>query len=175
MRPEKGSGKPHRKRASFSKATLRCPADTGLIPPRRPCRKKPPESGGFCYTDRASGAGPAGSQPFRATAVAVTIHHAAPEMAAPAFSMTPSVTRKHRQAPLLTIVQRLVERIGRIGDLLQGDRGHRHSLGAIAQACHRVGLLLVGLGIVGFARLGAIDSDLDQVTHRALNRRPEFF
>src|SRR5437868_3925423 len=43
-----------------------------------------------------------------------------------------------RKAALLAVVQRLVERVGSVGDLLQCGCGSPHRVGALAQACNRI-------------------------------------
>ena len=72
-----------------------------------------------------------------------------PRLVVPPASPTtkPAVhTGQHGKPALLAVVQRLVERVGRIGDLLHGGSGSRHVVGVVAQARHRiVRLLLAGI------------------------------
>src|SRR4051812_30769622 len=115
-------------------------------------------------------------------AVHATLH----EVAARAVFATAersAVAGQHGEAPLLALVQGLVERIGGIGDLLQGRRRRPHVLGALAQAGDRilrpVGILVgVLAGIAGTGihpRIGAVDAQLGEVTYGSLDRRPQLF
>src|SRR4051812_2972643 len=95
----------------------------------------------------------AGSEPLRAAlvggaiavvAVAVIAAVAAAVVAIPVeIAIPPTLaaaaelaihSREHRQTTLLAVIQRLVERVGRVSHLLHGSRRSRHVLGALAQA-----------------------------------------
>src|SRR5882724_2651051 len=164
MRPE--GSESLRKRASFSKATLRCPASRRGIP--RPCQRKaktqkPPESGGFSEGFDGSkvrgGLKPlrtasAAMVPARPTipivttipiVIAVATIHATLEA-----TVTPSATaaepafytRQDGKTTFLPVVEGLVERIGRVRDTLHRCRRGNHAVGALAQARHRIAQLL---------------------------------
>src|SRR4029079_3785648 len=79
-------------------------------------------------------------------AIAAIPRKAAPP---PALAAKPVVHMgQHGKAALLAVVQRLVERVGRIGDLLHGGRRSRHVVGALAQARHRIDRpLLAGIAL----------------------------
>src|SRR6478752_5441224 len=66
-----------------------------------------------------------------ATIVAIPVH-AHPAAMPPTLSPAEAVLHmgQHRKPALLAVVQRLVERIGRIRDLLHGGRRDRHVVGA---------------------------------------------
>src|ERR1700730_4091298 len=112
------------------------------------------------------GAGSARSEPL-AAAVAVPIRaaivavHAALEPAVPpAFcAKLAAVMGQQRKPALLAVVERLVERVSRIRDLLQRRGRGRHIVGPLAQPRHRIiHLLLIGLVILRLhPRVGAID------------------
>src|SRR5258705_2737750 len=168
MRPELGPESPH-KRASFSKATPGCPANwdefsRALAGSRN--GKKPLDFSGFCRgpdTPRRSGA----SEPLRAAPVrsaipviaipvivaiavgaAVHAHPALGIAVAPASPAAKAAVHmgQHGEPALLAVIQRLVERVGRISDLLQDTGRGRPIVGAVAQARHRiVRLLLAGI------------------------------
>src|SRR3984957_17638192 len=105
--------------------------------------KKPPESGGFLtYRSAAVGSEPLGAAPVAAIAVpaAIAVHATLKTMVAPpALAAEPASHMGQDGEPaFLAVVEGLVERVGRIGDLLQrGGRG-RHIVGALAQPRHRV-------------------------------------
>ena len=61
---------------------------------------------------------------------AVTAAHLVPTRAAQAA--------EHRKAPLLAVVEALVERICGVGQFLQGRAGVRHGCGALSQALDRI-------------------------------------
>jgi len=76
---------------------------------------------------------------------------------------------------LLAVVQGLVERVGRVRDLLQRHRRGCHVVGALAQARHRIRRLLrILLRLRVHPRIGAIDPQLCEIPHRGLDRRPQF-
>jgi hypothetical protein len=114
-----------RKRASFSKATPRCPANRGRFsqPLRRPWHGKSRQiPAAFSMIWRAESArseplAAAGAVPIGAAIVAV---HAALEPAVPpAFcAKLAAVMGQERKPTLLAIVEGLVERVSRIRDLL---------------------------------------------------------
>jgi hypothetical protein len=101
--------------------------------------------------------------------------------------------RQQSKAPLLTVIETLVERIGSIGDAFQARRGRRHVIGSRTQASNRIPIsvrsCLIGTAIVhallialcapkiafGGAGIGAIDALLGEVAHGGFHRRPVFF
>src|SRR5215468_560660 len=91
-----------------------------------------------------------------------TLHPAVPPAPAakPAASMG-----QDGEPPLLVLIQRLVEWIRGIGDLLHGGRHRRHGVGAFAQVRHRVlGLLLSFRLAPGLRpRFTAFDPQLDEI------------
>src|SRR5690349_8180823 len=102
---------------------------------------KPPESGGFQILRNTSPAlmvmtsGSAPLQPLLAPAaavaiaIAVTAGHAMTEAVAPsAAAKAAGPVGQDRQAPLLAFIERLVERIGRVGDLLHRRSRARHEI-----------------------------------------------
>src|SRR6201995_5122751 len=151
MRPKNlRSGKPLQGR-SFSKATPRCPAkraDFFPAPPGGASRKNPPDSGGLAVAHAARDA--MASEPLAAAAVAIpgTAHAVFHPAMPPAFAAAkPTAMGEHGKAPLLALVERLVERIGRIGDLLQRRSRSRHVVGALAQPRDRVIRRLLAVGV----------------------------
>src|SRR6267378_7137065 len=121
-----------RKRASFSKATPRCPASRRGIPPPRQHNtkaKKPPETG--CFSRVFIYLRFAWLEPLRtAPAIPIAVHAALEAMVPPASAAGPaSHMRQDGQATFLAVVQRLVERVSRVSDSL-----HRRSRG-----CHGFG------------------------------------
>src|SRR5579859_1545280 len=183
MRPETGP-ESLRKRASFSKGALRCPARDEVFPLMSGCHKY-----------RKSRANPAASPSFAVIAgaqaleslrtaalaavplvVAIAAHHAVTEAAAPPALSAKAAgpVRQDGEAALLAVVQRLVKRIGGIGDLLHGGRRRRHIVGALAQAAHRVIRFLRVIGLDVDPRIGAVDPQFCKLAHRGLNRRQSF-
>src|SRR5262245_56206823 len=77
-------------------------------------------------------------------------------------------TREHREAALLAVIEALVERSRRVGELLEPGRTLAHYVGAQIQALDRV-LRTVGIG----ARRETLGALLGEVAQRALNRRPQ--
>src|SRR5260370_10371527 len=75
-----------------------------------------------------------------AVPVAAAIHHAVLEAAVPAYAAAEPMPHMSQggETPLLAVVQRLVERIGRIRDFLHPGRLRRHVVGAVAQARARI-------------------------------------
>src|ERR1700726_4192566 len=115
MRPGPGP-ESLRKRASFSKATPRCPASRRVFPALGNA-KKPLQSSGFSRFRPIVGprSEPLGTAPVP---VAVTVPASlestmSPASARPAFHMG-----QDGEATLLAIVEGLVERVGRVRDLL---------------------------------------------------------
>src|SRR6266481_746414 len=108
--------------------------------------------------------------PIRAAIVAV---HAALEPAVPpAFCAKLATAMGQKRKPaLLTVVERLVERVSRIRDLLQRRSRGRHIVGTLAQPRHRIlRLLLIDLVILRLhPRVGAIDPQLGEIPHRSLD------
>src|SRR6266702_2141091 len=122
--------------------------------------KKPPESGGFCQISPAGRAPrlepfgatliPAGSAipivtvPIvAASPVAVVAVQAAHEPTVTPTAVKPALhMRQDREATFLAVVQGLVERTSRIRDALHRRRRGGHGVGAIAQACYRLGRIL---------------------------------
>src|SRR5882672_10050847 len=179
MRPETGPEKPC-KRASFSKATPRCPASRNEF--SRPLAspgngKKPLNFSGFRrYRDRSAESEclePLAAAPIRAAVaivaipvetttpaavVAVTVkaavraHTALPHTAvvAPAFAAAKTVLHvgQHGKPALLAVIQRLVERVGGIGDFLHRRSRGCHVVGALAQACYRIVRLLLAVVVL---------------------------
>ena len=75
---------------------------------------------------------------------------------------------QHGKAALLAVIQRLVERIGRIGDFLHGRRRGRHVVGALRRrATGSSGFcwLVVFSGI--HPRIGAVDPQFGKFPHRS--------
>src|SRR5215475_4511993 len=64
------------------------------------------------------------TRPLPTATIHPTMHPALPEPTA--------ATGKHGKAPLLVVVERLVQRVRRIRDPLQPGRGSRHGLGPLA-------------------------------------------
>src|SRR6516164_7682806 len=91
---------------------------------------------------------------------AVAVTAAIEPAASPAFSAeTAGAMGQDGEATLLALVERLVERIGRVGDLFHRRCRRRHAVGALAQPRHRV----ARLRIIGFGfqpRIGPIDPQL---------------
>src|SRR6185437_1414264 len=160
MRPDLGPEKPC-KRASFSKATPRCPANRNefsrsLASPRN--GKKPPNFSGFRrHRDRPAESKllePPAAAPIRAAvaviaipvepvaavvAIGAAIHaHTAwahSTMVAPALAAAePAHVGQQSEAALLAVIERLVEQVGGIGDLLHGRSRGCHVVRALAQA-----------------------------------------
>src|ERR1700738_2853274 len=138
-----------RKRASFSKATPRCPANRqGFSRPsaRLEHTKKPPESGGFyCIAGdgRHARLEPLGIASPTVVPIAVMAIHAMLEtMVPPAVAAEPPHVGQEGKAPFLAVVEGLVERVGGVRDLLQRGRRGRHIVGTFAQARHRIVRLL---------------------------------
>src|ERR1700689_1978522 len=79
---------------------------------------------------------------------AIAAEPSALETLAPAFAAAvPAAGGQRGKPPLLAVIERLVERIGRIGDFLHRSRRGHHVFGAPAQTRNRIGLrLIVGLG-----------------------------
>src|SRR5258707_1791860 len=85
---------------------------------------------------------------FPAAIVAIplkTLKTALPPTALVAATKPAIHSGKHGKTALLAVIQRLVERIGRIRDLLHGSRRGRHVVGALAQTRHRIVRLLRGI------------------------------
>src|SRR3984893_2039060 len=137
--------------------------------------KKPPESGGSSTFpgDRRA----ARSEPLRAFPVtmvparaAVTIVAAitvAKAVVPPALAV-PAHMRQDGKATFLAFIEGLVERVSRVSDLLQRCRRGRHSVGAFAQARHRI-LRLLLIRIIPrrvHPRIGAIDPHFREIPHR---------
>src|SRR5450756_3216775 len=81
-------------------------------------------------------------------AVAMVHHVVLEATVAPVFAAESAFhVGEHREAPLLALVEGLVERVGRISDLLQRRRRGRHVVGAFAQACHRIRLLGIRIAV----------------------------
>src|SRR5580704_9554925 len=119
MRPEL-AGKSLRKRASFSKATPRCPAKREGFPGRRRGSKRRKSRRNPAASPDGSGgrSSPPRLQPIAAApavVVPVAAHHAVLEAAVPPV-FPPLPVGQDGKPALLAVVQRLVERIGRIGD-----------------------------------------------------------
>src|SRR5258705_11134679 len=172
MRPELGPESPD-KRASFSKATPGCPANwdefsRALAGSRN--GKKPLDFSGFCRCQgiswRTGASEPLGAAPVRfaipviaipvvaAIAVGAAVHaHPALGIAmAPASPAAKAAVHmgQHPEPALLSVIQRLVKRVGRIGDLLKGGGRGRLIAGAVAQPHPRiVALLLAGIILSG--------------------------
>src|SRR5581483_678711 len=103
------------------------------------------------------------SEPLAAAAAAISVTaHAAfhPAMTPALASAEAAVVGQQREPPLLALVERLVERVGRIRDLLQRGGRRRHVVGALAQPRDRVfRLLLTALVVLRLhPRIGAIDA-----------------
>src|SRR5689334_10398405 len=128
-----------RERASFSKATFGCPASRNEFSRALADRrngKKPLDFSGFCRcSDRAPARGasePFGAAPVRAAIpvtavaaiaaiVAIHAHFALEPVMAPAFPAPEPVHAGQDGEPaLLAVIERLVERVGGIRDLLHG-------------------------------------------------------
>src|SRR6186713_2067206 len=77
-------------------------------------------------------------------------------------------TRQRREASFLAVIQALVERTRRIGELLEPGRTLAHHLGAQVHALDRV-LRAVGSG----ARRETLGALLGEIAQRGLDRRPE--
>src|ERR1700678_991934 len=170
MRPEPAR-KSLLKRASFSKAIPRCPASRGVIPRLSAGgaeTEKPPESGGFSHISinlirgRLEPLGaPAAVIPARpAIAVVATIPIAAaiPVTIAVAvgFMVPPALVAEmgeDLEAPLLAIVEGLVEWVGGVRDTLQHSRRGRHPVGTRAQPRDRIVRLLRILGGIILLRI----------------------
>src|SRR5579859_4315341 len=110
------------------------------------------------------------SEPLRTTAVAAAVPimvavHAAlhPAVAPAALGAKPAMVGQDGQAALLTIIERLVERIGGIRDLLHRARGSGHGVGALAQARHRIIALLLIVAHLLHPRIGAIDPQFREI------------
>src|ERR1700739_3239400 len=97
-------------------------------------------------------------------AIAVTpmAHAALKPAVSPAFATTPTTVMmgQHDEPALLAVIERLVERVCRIGDLLQHRRPGRHVLSALAQASHGIigRLLVLRFFLSLHPRGGALDS-----------------
>src|SRR5215469_7561920 len=138
MRPKPAPKGGPRKSRSFSKATCPCPAREGQFSPLI----------GFNPNEKAAGfqrlllqRGERPSEPIRTAAVAVVIpamvaiHAALDPAPPPALVLEPLVPAGQQgEAPLLAVIERLVERVGGIGDLLHRGCHRRHVVSAFAQA-----------------------------------------
>src|ERR1700748_1534790 len=115
------------------------------------------------------------SEPLRAPpsavlfTVALAVHAPLPGAVAP--TLTAMQMGQHLEPTLLAVIQGLVERIGRIGDLLQGRRRSCHVVGTLAQAGDRIFLLLAIVFPRLHPRVGAVEPDLDEISHRGFDRR----
>src|SRR5579859_4676046 len=138
--------------------------------------QKPPDSGGFF--PMLSRGGDASSEPLGAAVIMVTVPVAVTldPAVTPAALPTETVRVGEDGKPaLLALVQRLVERIGGVGDLLQRGRRGRHVVGALAQPRDRIIRLLLILGVFPRLdpRLNMIDPQLGEIPHCALHRWPQ--
>src|ERR1700730_9279390 len=142
--------------------------------------KKPLESSGYSisrpsWARRSEPPGAIPSVPPVHARAAIAVHTALHPAVPPAvFAAEPAaVMGQQGQAALLAVVERLVERVGRVGDLLQRRCRSCHVVGLLAQARHRiVRLLLILRAILGLhPRVSAIDPQLDQIAYRSLDRR----
>src|SRR6266851_7174960 len=134
--------------------------------------EKPPETSGFAAFDGSSTSMIEGwrLEPFLPAAVAIPalpvipveapFHPAVP----PTFAAEPAVVMgEDREPALLTVVERFVERVGRVGDLLHCLGTGRHGFGAVAQARHQIVIFLRVLRLVLrciHPRIGAIHPEL---------------
>src|SRR5437879_5058202 len=86
----------------------------------------------------SSDARSARSEPL-AAAVAVPVMVAFhPAMAPAPLAAKPAMVGQDGESPLLAVVERLVERIGRIRDLPHRSRRGRHVIGALSQPRNRI-------------------------------------
>src|SRR5258708_2960503 len=98
--------------------------------------------------------------------VAIPVH-AALEPVVPAFAAAKAFHMgQHGETTLLALVEGLVERVGRIRDLLQRRRRGSHIVGAFAQAGHRILRLLLILRLI-HPRVGAIAPQFGEIPHPA--------
>src|SRR3954454_21604048 len=196
MRPEPVRKYPWVRTASFSKAAPPCPAKAGGFSPAPKPRKSRRNPAAFCLLGQAAlkRLQPLGTAPPLAVTVAarpaisvvaaipiaatVTVVALKPTMT-PAAAETAFHAGQDREASLLAVVERLVERIGGIGDLLQRRSRGPHGLGALTKARHRVIGRRRPVAIViahrVHARIGAVDPELGEFLHRGFNRRPKLF
>src|ERR1700721_2832440 len=172
-----GFSRPEDARPNTGKCTRFRPSRIGR---RRRRTKKPPGIPAAFFgnddADRRKG--------FKLEALGVlpaitTAAEAVLEATAPAFTAITAVAvvmGQHREPALLAVIERLVERVGRIGDLLQHSSGSRHVIGAPAQTRDRIGLrLIVGrLGGGSLPRRSTIEPALAEFAPRALDRGPQF-
>src|SRR5665213_2098378 len=160
-----------RKRASFSKATPRCPASRRSIPGSSGGRcktQKPPESGGFCCVWKNWAL--ARLEPFGTASVAMIPAHPAiavgapiavetmvPIVAiavAPEFMVPPAAAepaghmRQHPEPVRLAVIESLVKRVGGVRDPLQRRGRSPHPIGPRVQPRHRIIRLLRILGFI---------------------------
>src|SRR3984885_1397855 len=154
MRPEPVRKYPWVRTASFSKANPPCPAKAGGFSPAEVPASSREKAAGIrrlsaCLDQVALkrlqplGAAPSVSVaarsaipvitaiPIAATITVVTLKTAL----TPTFAAeTAFHVGEDREAALLAVVEGLVQRIGGVGDLLQGRGSGPHGLGALAQA-----------------------------------------
>ena len=91
-------------------------------------------------------------------------------MAAEAAGFLAAEPGKHDKAMLLAVVEALVERPGRVGELLETGRALAHHLGTQIEALDRI-LRAIGAG----ARGKTLRALLGEIAQRALHRRPVLF
>src|SRR5437879_2537928 len=107
-----------------------------------------------------------------AAVVAIPVKSAAP----PALAAAEAVLHvgQHGKPALLAVIERLVERVGGVRDLLHGGRRNCHVVGTLAQPRDRiVRLLLVRVALRRIhPRIGAVDPQFCKLPHRGLDRRP---
>jgi hypothetical protein len=112
-------------------------------------------------------------------AIPLAAHHAMLETVPPPATAKPAFpARQNSKAPLLAVIERLVERVRGICDLLQRRRRTRHVVGALTQPRQRIVRLLLVLRFIPprvHPRIGAFQTQLGEITYRALHRRPQLF
>src|SRR5881227_2698660 len=153
MRPDAGP-ESLRKRASFSKAPPRCPASRGVFPQPWIGGKNEKAAGNpAAFPELEFGRYPP-LKPLRTapavgitsgtgvpivTTIPVAAHHAVVEAVVPPASAKPASHMGQDGKPaLLALIQRLVQRVRRICDLLQGRRRGGHVVRAFSHPRYRV-------------------------------------
>src|SRR5207237_821479 len=113
---------------------------------------------------------------FRGPASAGVVSAALP--VTPRFAWPSTHPEQHGEAVLLAVVKALVERLRRIGELLQACGACRHRVGALAQPRDRIrpGLLRVVATAARFAAggtlLDAVAAILGEIADRGFHGRP---
>src|SRR6202790_3021895 len=120
---------------------------------KRKSRRNPAASSRFRPIEAGPRSEPVGAAAVAVIPVAIAVAIHAMLVAAMAFAaLGPALhmVGQDGEAAFLAVVQRLVERVSRVGDLLHRCRRAGHVVGAFAQAGHRIVRLLRAVIPLGF-------------------------